>query len=404
MFDEIQNLDSGKETLTESIRQNNPQDPYSSSQLWQTLVEEDLLAPIYDFDSLDEKLHPKKKPDPKQTLHIPISSLKVFAFGLVIFGFILSTYLISNRTTEKIDPRISELEESEQHEFASILRNDFNTKRNSLYPSAAIGKIANSVSRPKFLIASTLPEDAKLELIIEAWPDSLIGQFEFKKKLVVTVHDGLSTPVYLLSSIDESLPMGEFKLTLVCKSCEPVNQTKNGSERGFTDTVLTEKSYFLGGKKDLNYDLELTSYHENLRKKARAELNELSEIASTLQIVSSGYVTPMKLYQEVSGLVKKWEALADEKAVFYYEQIPALQKAFNEVAELASIREKVKNPLNPQRPILLDRAKFLHLEIERDLQNLIANLNMLGELPLSANGMPRKVWKKTNIKDQATKN
>ncbi len=132
----------------------------------------------------------------------------------------------------------------------------------------AIALDMNTLESPQFYLTSNLPEKEELLLEIRGVNESLIGAFQYAQRIILKNKNGLLVPPQLYYSKAEkimAIPKGYYQVMVSYKK-----------------QVLLQKSYFLGGVHDANYQLELAQYHIHLKKKFEDELNEINQILKTL--------------------------------------------------------------------------------------------------------------------------
>jgi hypothetical protein len=158
-------------------------------------------------------------------------------------------------------------------------------------PAAAVAISKADPFLPFFYVATNLQEGAHIEIQIDGVPDTLIGKFKVSVRADASVKNHLvRTPPFRQ---DDGLPYpkGDYRVTVLCASCSS-NSTSNGTSNGDVSApaivpvaapVIAQKTYFLGGVKNADYDQRLKTYHETLVLQAQTEIGEIKQITDTVQ-------------------------------------------------------------------------------------------------------------------------
>jgi len=275
-------------------------------------------------------------------------------------------------------------------------------------PIFAIVKIETEVESPYFYISSNLKETSTITLNIEGIPDTLIDQFYFKMYTDLKIENGwIRTPI-LRQKDGKAISQGEYKFQISCKNCPEWPQSKN--------TSLYEKTLFLGGKRESNYDGKLKNYHLSLRKQAQSEIQDIRQISETLekqlndttlefdQLLRQRFLsTPERsrtwktfhnrwtqLQNQLDLLYNSWSPEILSEKIFYGELYAKLKTA---AADIKNIHSKQNNYIQTQ--IKDDQQEY---EISSDIslvqssiQQIRIKSNLTERLPSSANGMPQRL-------------
>lgn len=139
-------------------------------------------------------------------------------------------------------------------------------------PTASIAVATASVAAPQFVIGTNLKDGSKITVKIDGVPESMVGRFYYSMKTTVAVKNGVAKTGRLRESSKETgtfLP-GLYKVTLFSE----VDQT-----------VLHQRTFFLGAIGNGDFDTSLKQYHEQLREQAAAEILEARQLTDTISKV-----------------------------------------------------------------------------------------------------------------------
>lgn len=139
-------------------------------------------------------------------------------------------------------------------------------------PSASIAVATTSIAAPQFVIGTNLKDGAKITVKIDGVPESMVGRFYYSMKTTVKVKSGVAKTGRLRENTKEAgafLP-GLYKVTLYSDADQ---------------TVLHQRTFFLGSIGNGDFDQALQSYHEKLREQAGAEILEARQLIDTLSKV-----------------------------------------------------------------------------------------------------------------------
>jgi len=321
-----------------------------------------------------------------------------FVFGMII-SIAIATVTLKNRF-KTIDD-IPGLNYSQNLEAKSIMSEPLSAKG----PRAGI-YLASSVEKPQFLLASNLKDGADVLLKIQGIPDTLVGAFVADYQIQVKFKNGQVLSPFMVKENSNSLPVGEYKLTLSCIDCLDEHLERN--------YVLAEKTMFLGADKDDSYDLKLVKYHGELRQQAREELKEYEQIVQTIQKQHAIFESEYKQKIEMMKSQDRWltafsnwlqiqtqlklevERLLTKNArnEIYYSDL------LNQVNQSLMLLTNLEKQKNKEYQIYLNKTsdfsqriqdhKSISHEISEYTKALLIKISDLETLPLTANGMPRK--------------
>lgn len=129
-----------------------------------------------------------------------------------------------------------------------------------------------SLKDPVLMAATNLPVGSQVRIEITGDATTLLGAHRFQKIIELS----LSSKVFQTQPIREVtgqfIPAGFYDVKVTCTSCAKGDQS------------LYEHRYLFGVKNHETYKADLRSFHENTRQNARLELNEISDVVSSLKI------------------------------------------------------------------------------------------------------------------------
>lgn len=138
--------------------------------------------------------------------------------------------------------------------------------------NAAIAVSLSDPATPFFYVASNLNDGSRIEVHIDALQDTLLENLNVSVRSPASIKNGLVRSPQFKQMSGKPFPRGEYRVTAVCADCPGVA----------TGATLAQKTYFLGGQRDLDYEQKLRIFHEKLRLSAQAELNEIRQYTDTL--------------------------------------------------------------------------------------------------------------------------
>ncbi len=323
-------------------------------------------------------LPPKMVPEPEIAAKVwwPRNLKKnvfvLFLCALIVFTFLI--YKLKNAESDNMD-LLRSLSVSEYNEAKSVLLSIENDKE--LMASLGLVNGGNQVS---FIIVSNIPKGKRSTLRLVGVPESLVGSDFFSREAHFVSKNNRVLIASGLATFDSPIPKGEYIVSYYCEDCQ-------------TKKILTEKKYFLGGEKDIQYDLELIEFHKSLRNKARGEIAEFRQLLETLttenirfgelllQEGKQGKTESNPFLRQWSQLLpqldlvfESWNTKLGKNEVFYSDQFKSIFAIF----------QRLKERFNPEN------AKNKDLALDRQIERVKDELQRMESLPLSSNGMPRK--------------
>jgi hypothetical protein len=266
-------------------------------------------------------------------------------------------------------------------------------------PSAALGLIKKEGQEPSFVLGSNQPDGTGFKMKIEGLPETLVGAFRFSTQAVLILKNGIARSQSLLKDNGKPISAGEYKVSVFCDAC---------GESG----VLAEKVYFLGGTRNLEYDLNLRQYHDRVRQQARAELAEVKQLAETLErelIDSSTHFEAalaqnkiqdwnsfapkwQSMHGQLGEIINKWDVQNSRGEVFYSDIFSSLKQTFEMLGQTHELQSKYVAMMNSKASPLNELETHISSEsstAQSSLLSLRGKIKMVERLPLSSNGMPR---------------
>ncbi len=318
------------------------------------------------------------------------------------------------------------LSDQERRELKEVVRG---SSLDSL-PSVALGVIKPNSQAPYFVVGTNLPDGARFDIYIEGVSETLLEKYRVSEVTTVVAQRGLGKSLPFHSVKGKPLPLGEYRVFVTHSAQEPeqvhallqklpVLSLSSGPAIPFPVRIFSQKTYFLGGVKDFDYDQKLKHYHEVLAEKARLELLELSQCIATLEdqlsqltfefqkLVEPGEIKKSQqkaawslFDQRWSSLEKKLDASFEqwtpewlEENIFYnklygmvrhagklVQEVHEKQKSFFKL-ETGEASSEVSMELQVAEAVSLARSVLLSTQ---------ARLQIAKKLPLTANGMPRQ--------------
>jgi hypothetical protein len=351
----------------------------SSDSFWKEIESRRVYASLDLSGQLDGQSHflgdeKNEISRPKKEGSANLSHWQNYGGLLLGIGISLIVFAMVRYNSTKGNPELAGLTRQEQRELAAAI-----AESPQLGPSAAIGVIQKMGMGPLLVISSNQKDDTLLEVSVEGNPETLIGVFKYLLGSTLKIKNGVGTfPLQEIQG-DKKIPTGDYKISILCATCEDVHR----------HTVLAQKNIFIGGDKDMAYELGLRKYHDQLRGRARDELLEARQFMETLEQQTSDLVrislkndeSARKNWLDLDGqlfnLVERWNTLNAHGEVFYsgvFSKIHAIQK---KLQDLQSAR--------PPNDDFALRTK----SIQGELAELRANIEKVSRAPLSANGMPQ---------------
>lgn len=183
---------------------------------------------------------------------------------------------------------------------------------------------------PVFVSATNLPKGARLKYFVSGVPGTLLGAHRYEKEFEEIVEKKIFTSQPLRAITGEYIPEGLYKVSVLCLSC-----TNN--------EYIFKRDFEILSQDKGAYKAGLKSYHQDMRKSAKLELDELYDMAVTLkqqyQRTANNFVKT-----KTKGSKRNWENfsktwLADQqKLISLFEQIK--NPKFRESLYYLSLYEK----------------------------------------------------------------
>ncbi|MBL7715616.1 MAG: DUF4339 domain-containing protein [Bdellovibrionales bacterium] len=338
-------------------------------------------------------------------------------------------------------------------------------------PIVALAMSQGDQLMPAFYAAGNVNEGAQYFLVVTGVGDTLLNQtsFEVSRKIVFSKKMAKSEPIR--SPDGKSLPRGDYFVSIqdglpeaapaqtAAAAAAPVAPAQNvqpgqpsqapaaqpGQAPGQAPVqaqaaagqpggqpaaaaavpapvakkinVLVKKQFFLGGPKDATYQQRLKEYHDRIKAKASAELNEVKQFAATLESQMMATTSAFgKLRGKSPKAVKpaqrksweaqktKWQQLQKQldqtftawtpevlnRDMFYSMLYQRIQTVAGQLIRLHSIEDSYFTDTK------VDAADFDHLhgpkleELQAGLNELKAKIDQAEKLPPTPRGLPRK--------------
>lgn len=223
----------------------------------------------------------------------------VAAFALfVVIGLILGLSLL-HRQSEALLAQVPD-------EDAAALREVLELRPMETLSSAKIVRIPESGRGVSLLIAVNAARTADLSLHVQGVPKTLVGHYQFESRIPLKWND--SHPrlfeVRDIRDVDGSfLPVGEYLISLECPNC---------GAQPITAMATTRMSVGMSPQ-DAQYKMDLARFHEQARKRAQIELNELTQIHQALlqQLnQSSAKFSKLLKLKDASVRVRNWQTFS----------------------------------------------------------------------------------------------
>jgi hypothetical protein len=294
-------------------------------------------------------------------------------------------------------------------------------------PSVALAVLNPETPLFSFLVSTNLPNNAKFEIHLEGVPETLLGQPSATGMMVVSTTSGFtqSSPFQLAES--RSLPRGEYRISVILAAQQPTSvnttlrklwrlESLEASRIPTAGKPMLRKSYFLGGPRDSEYDQMLKEYHSTLQEKAKMELVEISQFASTLEDqlkqTTGKFQELLEESPDRESLQRiRWSKFRADWEGLQNKLNPELDKWSPEFGEKEKFHSKLYgllfqagrlvNELHDEQNSYFDadsedqKAMELHIAQTASLaQSVIlsvkAKAQLVDKLPTTANGMPAR--------------
>jgi hypothetical protein len=318
---------------------------------------------------------------------------KILATGIAL-GLIWLSYQTYNYFKY---PRIAGLSRED-------IRSIYAAKRESLVDyGPAFTLVLNKDSRAHYLFfgGTNLPQESELSMHIEGVAETLLDSFGVSVEAPLNLKNGIVSSPTFIQENGKVYPTGEYKVIIKCRNCADYNQ-------GNPSLVLLEKTFFIGGQKNQNYDQSLRIYHEKLRSQASSELIEVKQFSDNFEqllnetnmIFARWHEGRLSVadwqkyhlrWQKFSGqilqMTKDWNPDFINKK-FYYSQYYSLLKGLEALLVQVHngqnewvLNSKVSSELGTG---IYEKSSM----IQSTLLMIRTKVTLIEHLPATANGMP----------------
>ncbi len=331
-------------------------------------------------------------------------SLRLATVTGAIAGVAIVTFLATTFAQRSI-PHLEDASREENRELQAAVRESYRTDA----PAIAIAMSRADLFAPNFYLATNLPDGATLDVLIEGVPETLLERFRLTVRASAVVRNGLARTPAFRQENGLPFPRGEYRISVSCGSCDK-SILSQGNGR-----VLTQKTYFIGGVKDADYDQKLATYHEQLRIQAQDELGELKQVLETLEAqfreTTQRYRSLLEtkgvpstadaktwasfsgrwsgLQAQINSLFARWTPEALEAGYFHASLYSSLKMAGERVQRL----HKTQSAAFEARPPFASGEAAIETEItgiQNSLETLRTKVERALTLPPTANGMPQR--------------
>ncbi len=212
-------------------------------------------------------------------------------------------------------------------------------------PKAAIALSRKDLTTPYFYLTSSLPDGAGFDYFIEGVPSTLLNHLGFSTNGHFALSKKLGKTNFIRSVDNQPIPRGEYQVYMVeseqqsdevKKILSPLEPSPVSLPTNLPKgrKLIAKKSFFLGGAKDSVYEERLKDYHDKLKAKASAELDEIKQFTQTLdsqiQATTSeftrlrkGKLTPIQ-QKAWSSFHSKWGTLDNQLGDNFQKWTPAM--------------------------------------------------------------------------------
>jgi hypothetical protein len=215
----------------------------------------------------------------------------------------------------------------------------------------ALALAQSPLQTPSFYLASNLPDGALFQVYCVAQSETLLNQLSFSAVRTVQLTQKLAKTDPFQTPSGSAIPAGRYTVYLILNEAQPTEVKKWESSlsrlnNSVLPTVLKElphpphillhKSYFLGGVEDAAYQAQLKTHHEKLQAKAAFEIDEITQLVSTLESQLKSTQTKFSLLLKGKSLSKKkslwnsfnteWGPLENQLKLMYSQWTPDVLK------------------------------------------------------------------------------
>jgi hypothetical protein len=308
--------------------------------------------------------------------------------ALIVLGVAIAWWVASKSK----QPDIRDVTYGERQELNEILQSP-ETKP----AAAAIALSSSDPLAPSFYIATNHRDGTQLDLSLQGVTDTLVGRIQVSEGTSVTVKKGLAHTLPIRQADGRPLAKGEYIISV------------SDGER-----ILVQKTYFIGGMKNLQYQQSLKDYHAHLVSQAESEIRELKQLIEMISRQAHELNSNFQLLAARSGSQKKeWQHFLKSWQITQNQISMPLVKSKEAEQELfyADMFRVVKNVLGRVEAIQQTQSRYLDLGnvdrglaaaigneisvLQADLDGLRARVQAAEAMPTTANGMPQ--WPVSNI-------
>lgn len=273
---------------------------------------------------------------------------------------------------------------------------------------AAIALSTANATRPFFYVATNLRNGTKLDVLIEGKSDTLINSLHVSTLATVSVEDGfLRTPNFQKED-GSPFPLGEYEVSVFCRNCSADVATDH--------SLLTRKTFFIGGARDLDYDQKLKTYHEKLLRQSQKELAEIKQITETLEnqltenatqfeavlssggrSIASGNATWKRFHDQWSRLESQLDAMAKSWTEFsltdelFYGDVFRLLKQGIDLLRHVHTEQTTYIASGIEDAQIETRISSDTAVVQSVLLSIRTKTALIDRLPVLANGMPQRL-------------
>jgi hypothetical protein len=204
-------------------------------------------------------------------------------------------------------PVLKDLNAREARELSAIAKDDI-----SVGDSAGVALAPANLREPQFYIASNAEDGTLLEASLVGVRDTMVDSFYYRSSITLKVKNNFAKTPAFVQVDGKPLAAGEYTLTVA----------KGGAP-------LVQKTFFLGGIKDRDYQDRLQLYLGKLRMQAEGELSEVRQIT---QLLERQFADTNLRFKSPKGWEKfhtSWMALHSQIEVLFQDlDSEALMKEF----------------------------------------------------------------------------
>ncbi len=194
-------------------------------------------------------------------------------------------------------PALKDLTAREAKELRAITEDD-----PSLGDSAAAALVPMNLREPRFYIASNAKNGTGLQARLEGLRDSMVDSFYYDTSVNLIVKNNFAKTPAFVQAGGQPLAPGDYTLTIL----------KEG-------VPLTQKTFFLGGTKNSEYQEKLKIYQGKLRIQAESELAEVRQVTELLERQFAETNSRFKSSNGWSKFHPQWLALQSQIEILFQE-------------------------------------------------------------------------------------